>query len=112
MLFLPIIFSTTLQINEHAVVKEPIKYHDPWLSQDKFLHFSVSAAITGFSYYSGARTFDLELGTAKTVSVSLTALIGISKELYDHKRKGQFSWKDLLWDGAGIAVGYLLFCRQ
>lgn len=108
---LPFLISTTLQINEHAVVREPIAYHDPWFSQDKFLHFSVSAGITGFSYYMQARTFDMELSTAKTLSVSLAALIGIGKEVFDNKTKGQFSWKDLFWDGTGIAVGYFLFCH-
>jgi uncharacterized protein YfiM (DUF2279 family) len=103
--------ATTLEINEHAVFTEPVTYHDPWLSQDKFLHFSVSAAITGISYRMNARTFDMELNTAKTVSVSFTTLIGIGKELFDKKTKGHFSWKDLLWDGAGIMVGYLVFCN-
>lgn len=102
---------TTLQFNQHALATEPIPVHDPWLSQDKFLHFSVSAAITGYSYYGAVGKLDMHRGTAKTVSVSLTALIGIGKELYDKKKKGLFSWKDLFWDGAGITVGYMLFCR-
>ena len=108
---LPFLISTTLQINEHAVVTEPVTYRDPWLSQDKFLHFSVSAAITGVAYRMNVRTFDMELSTAKTVSISLTSLIGFGKELFDKRTKGHFSWKDLLWDGAGIAAGYVLFCQ-
>jgi len=108
---LPFVLSTTFQLNENALAPGVQKIDDPWLSQDKFLHFSMSAAITGFSYYASVEKFDMELDKAKTLSVSVTALIGLGKELYDKKKKGRFSWKDLFWDSAGIAAGYLFFCK-
>lgn len=108
---LAFLVGTTLQLNEHAIAAEPAACRDPWLSQDKFLHFSISAAITGFSYYTTVGKFDMEPGHAGTVSISFTALIGIGKEVFDKKRNGRFSWKDLFWDGAGITVGYFVFCN-
>ena len=45
----------------------------------------------------------------KVYAVSLTALLALGKELYDKKRKGHFSWKDLTWSGLGLLAGYLVF---
>ncbi|UCG91051.1 MAG: hypothetical protein JSV97_08150 [candidate division WOR-3 bacterium] len=85
---------------------------DVWFSQDKFLHFSVSAALPGLTYYLYASRLkgDEELG--KVYSISITALFGIGKEIYDKKKKGYFSWKDLFWNGVGLAVGYLIFVHE
>ncbi|MGC8893247.1 MAG: hypothetical protein ACP5QG_00180 [candidate division WOR-3 bacterium] len=27
------------------------------------------------------------------------------KEIYDWKTKGRFSWRDIFWDGVGLALG-------
>lgn len=82
---------------------------DPWFSGDKFLHFYFSAATTGLSYHVYAGQLGRDHDKGRILSVSLTSLIGIGKELYDLKKKRHFSWKDLAWDGLGIAVGYLAF---
>ena len=82
---------------------------DQWFSQDKFLHFYFSATITGLGYHVYADRMKKDEDQGKVISVSLTALIGLGKEIYDKKKKNLFSWKDLAWDGLGIAAGYLLF---
>jgi uncharacterized protein YfiM (DUF2279 family) len=82
---------------------------DPWFSGDKVLHFSASAAITGLTYHFYVNRLDRPEERGKVYSVSLTALVSIGKELYDKKKKGYFSWKDLFWDGLGLAVGYFVF---
>ncbi len=82
---------------------------DTWFSQDKYLHSSTCAAISGFAYHFYVCRLEKEEKAGKFFSVSVTALIGIGKEIYDKKKKGHFSWKDLFWDGVGLAVGYLLF---
>lgn len=82
---------------------------DRWLSQDKFLHFYFSAALTGLTYHVYADQLDRDHDQGRIISLSLTSLVGFSKELYDLKKKQHFSWKDLAWDGLGIAVGYLAF---
>ncbi len=84
---------------------------EPWFSRDKFLHFTASAALTGLSHHIYAARLHGDTRQAGIFSVSLTGLIAFSKELYDENRKGTFSWKDLFWDGLGIAVGYLVFIR-
>lgn len=97
---------TMLSVNE--VIRE---CHDAWTSQDKFLHFSVSTALSGFSYYYLVARSDTENTTARLYSLSLGAFAGLAKEIYDSKTKGCFSWKDLVWDGVGLTVGFLMFMR-
>jgi len=90
---------------------ETQRMSDPWFSKDKFLHFSASAALSGLSFHVYAARLQGDLERGAVFSVSLTGLIAVSKELYDRNRTGTFSWKDLVWDGLGIAVGYLVFVR-
>jgi uncharacterized protein YfiM (DUF2279 family) len=84
---------------------------DPWLSQDKFLHFSACAAIAGFTHHIYVYNFKKDENSGKIYSISLTGLVGLGKEIYDRKKKGQFSWKDLFWDGLGLTAAYFIFIR-
>ena len=85
------------------------KKNDPWFSEDKFYHLSASAAISSLSYHLYTHYREDSETRAKLYSLSTTACIGICKELYDKKKKNHFSWKDLFWDGIGLALGYFLF---
>lgn len=82
---------------------------DPWFSEDKFYHLTACAAIPSLTFHLCTSYGNIDAARAKVYSVSATALIGISKEIYDKKKKNHFSWKDLFWDGAGLAIGYFLF---
>lgn len=85
------------------------KTKDPWFSEDKFYHLTTSAAFSSIGYYLYTQYNDGDESKAKIYSLSTTACIGICKEIYDKKRKNHFSWKDLFWDGIGLALGYILF---
>jgi uncharacterized protein YfiM (DUF2279 family) len=85
---------------------------DGWFSQDKFLHFSACASITGLSYHTLVCRMHKDEDTGRIFSVSLTALVGLGKEIFDKKRGGLFSWKDLCWDGLGLAFGYFAFVHE
>ena len=91
-------------------VTQPV--NDGWFSQDKFLHFSVSAVLPGLTYYLYAYRLKRDEGLGKMYSISITALFGLGKEIYDKKKKGHFSWKDLFWNGVGLTVGYLVFVHD
>jgi len=82
---------------------------DPWFGCDKMLHFSAGFAIPGLTYHFYVCRLERDEDRGKVYAVSLTALLALGKELYDKKRKGHFSWKDLTWSGLGLAVGYLMF---
>jgi uncharacterized protein YfiM (DUF2279 family) len=105
-----LVLSQELDSSSDSTVDLGIKpLEDPWFSADKILHFSASAAITGLTYHFYVNRLNRPEDRGKVYSVSLTALVSIGKELYDTKKKGCFSWKDLLWDGLGLAAGYFVF---
>jgi putative lipoprotein len=80
---------------------------DDWFSQDKFLHFGVSAGLAGAGYTSGALLFDAP--HARWLTGAGVALgVGLGKELYDAGRGSIFSWKDLSWDVLGTGTGLAL----
>ena len=80
---------------------------DPWVSADKALHFSVSAAIAGAGYgVTAAFNDDLRWKLAIGGGVALSA--GVAKELWDLSGHGSPSWKDFTWDVIGVATGLLL----
>ncbi|MBN2620087.1 hypothetical protein JXB22_03270, partial [candidate division WOR-3 bacterium] len=56
---LSVLFCAPLHLHENALVTKPVIAHDPWFSQDKFMHFSVSAALTGYSYYASIKHLDM-----------------------------------------------------
>lgn len=85
---------------------------DDWFGQDKFLHFSASASITGLTYHVYVCRLNGDEDRGEVYAVSLTAVLGLAKEIYDKKRKDQFSWKDLFWDGLGLAAGYFVFVHE
>ena len=89
---------------EEAATVQPSR--DAWLGEDKFRHFAMSYAITGFAF-AGARVVfgdDTSLGLA--IAAGSTA--GLLKEIYDRSRGLPFSKRDLVWDAAGVAVGAIM----
>ena len=82
---------------------------DPWFGQDKILHFSAGFAIPGLTYHFYVCRLNRDENRGKVYAVSLTALLALGKEIYDKQTKGHFSWKDLAWDGLGLAAGYIVF---
>jgi len=69
---------------------------DPWVGPDKALHLGAS-----YIAYSAARTLGAERGEAAGITLTL----GVSKELWDLTGRGTPSWRDLLWDLAGLSLG-------
>ena len=70
---------------------------DAWLGPDKFKHAAMSYAITAYTF---AAT------DSEPAAVASAAIAGILKEIYDRKRGYAFSLRDLVWDAAGVALGY------
>lgn len=80
---------------------------DPWLGRDKALHFGVSAALAGAGYALGIALFDCELPRL-VLGGSVALGLGVGKELWDLAGDGDASWRDLVWDVIGTAVGLAL----
>lgn len=79
---------------------------DRWLAQDKIRHLGMSFAATGFAY-GGARTvLDAD---AAFIAAAVTALaLGVGKEVHDARAGRWFSFKDMVWNAAGVTLGLTL----
>jgi putative lipoprotein len=94
-----------LAIASTALAASPARAaDDPWLANDKYLHFGVSAVLAGGTYGLGVgccERRDLSLAAGAGIGLGL----GIVKELLDLTGSGRPSWKDFAWDVAGVATG-------
>lgn len=81
---------------------------DPWFGVDKVKHFFMTAFVQSVSY----STFRLTNADHRSSMIGATAVsagFGIGKELFDRRRGGVFSTRDLVWDAAGAtSAGALL----
>lgn len=80
---------------------------DGWFGADKMKHFFMSAFIQSMAY-SSARAVGSSHDGAFVSATAATVGFGIGREIYDGKVKRAFSYKDLVWDGAGLAAGMIL----
>jgi len=76
---------------------------DRWFAMDKAKHFFMAAFVQTLSF-SAFRAVGLSYRHALIGATVTSSAVGIGKELYDLKTGGDASWKDLTWDGVGIAA--------
>ena len=80
---------------------------DPWWGRDKALHFGVSTGLAATGY--GVSSLWLERAWQRaTAGAAFSLTLGVGKELADWAGYGQPSYKDLLYDFAGTALGVTL----
>ena len=84
----------------------PAVAEDAWLAEDKLRHFTLSFAATQLAY-GGARVL-LQPDAATAAAATAAFGLGIAKEIRDRRRGGPFSWRDLVWDAAGVLLGVAL----
>jgi putative lipoprotein len=83
---------------------------DKWFGKDKGMHVLTSAYLVGVSYRTYNGEFKNPPDNSRVFAVSLSAGVGIGKEVWDLKHpKHSASWKDLAADAAGITLGLILF---
>lgn len=81
--------------------------HDPWFGNDKIMHFAGSMMLYTGSYLLQTEFCGLHKPAMNSAGLTLTA--GLGKEIYDHSRPPNFfSWKDMLWNFAGVGAGMIL----
>ena len=81
---------------------------DTWFAKDKADHLVTSAFLVGFGYYIIHKELDRSVMASQNITAGFSFSLGISKEIYDGvSQKGRPSYKDLIADLAGIALGYL-----
>ena len=81
--------------------------NDPWFGRDKLYHFAASAFIQSAAH-AVFRARGASYGQASWGAAGVTAIAGLSKELWDLHRRDDFSYRDLTWDGIGGVSGAVL----
>ena len=84
-------------------------HKDPWIAYDKFLHFSVSASIVLSTQYTLEQKMNYNTDDAMFISVLVSSVNGIVKELWDNRQPNGFiSKKDILANIAGVILGVFI----
>ena len=83
---------------------------DRWIGGDKAQHFFTSAFVQSMTY-STLRSTGISHGVALGGATATTAAVGIGKEFRDLRVKGEFSYRDLVWDAAGAGAATTLLVR-
>jgi uncharacterized protein YfiM (DUF2279 family) len=76
---------------------------DRWFGADKAKHFFMAAFVESGSF-SALRLTGMHRGPALDTAIGVAAGVSIGKEVYDHFSGGDPSFKDLAWDGLGMAA--------
>jgi uncharacterized protein YfiM (DUF2279 family) len=81
---------------------------DSWFGIDKLKHFFLSAFATSVSF-SALQAAGANRNTAMAGAIGASAVLGISRELYNLRTTKVFSFRDLTWDaiGTGAAAAIL-----
>lgn len=80
---------------------------DEWWAEDKAKHFAASAVLAAGGYALAATRYESrEARLATGFAVSFSA--GVAKEIWDARGNGVASWRDMVWNGIGIATGLLV----
>lgn len=106
------LLALTLAVPVHGQAADaPSEYQrrQAWFSRDKLLHFGISAVGTG-GVYAGGRGLGLSRRQAALASVVVVGAAGVWREVgttdgSDPLTRRKLSRRDLVWDGAGIALG-------
>jgi len=73
---------------------------DPWWAKDKVRHFATAYVLTKSS---------MQAGIDRRYSAAIVFTLSVGKEVYDKKvKKTFFSFKDIIYDLAGVTLGLLL----
>ncbi|MDZ7262968.1 MAG: VanZ family protein [candidate division KSB1 bacterium] len=90
-------------------VKVAFTWSDSWFSRDKMHHFLSSAFLTTTGYYFFREENHWRNERAHQGGVVFSISLGLLKEIRDGASPGRaFSWKDLIADCAGTALGLAL----
>jgi putative lipoprotein len=81
----------------------PAPLPDPWFGEDKLKHLFSSFVISSFAA-SGARAAGFDRPVRIGATVGIGAGTGVAKEVADYRARGQFSYRDLIWDMVGVAA--------
>ena len=108
-LFTPVLaveYNSTIAAIDQFEKEQP---KDKWIAIDKVQHFSYSCLVALGIQYILVNKMEMDETYAMPVSLGLSFVAGVSKEIQDSKSKnGFFSRKDLVANGLGIIFASLI----
>ncbi|MDW7679632.1 MAG: hypothetical protein SCK70_03660 [bacterium] len=99
------------KVEPQKIELQPLKFtlSDSWFGRDKAHHFLTSAFLTTAGYYYCRDVAHWSNQKSQIGGLSFSISLGLLKEFRDGVKPGNaFSWKDLVADALGTAVGLLL----
>ncbi len=81
---------------------------DSWLGKDKLKHLVASFYCSGSVEWIAHHEYGLYRNQSRRVGIAFSLSMGIAKEIYDIKRHGIFSWKDMVFDLLGALCAAVL----
>ena len=98
-----------LQPEKFQLQKITFTVTDSWFSRDKAHHFLTSAFLTTAGYYYSRERNNFSNFKSQQNSICFSLSLGLIKEFRDGMQKhNSFSWKDLVADILGTAVGLVV----
>ena len=98
---------SSLLIASSLGAQSPHKPVDPWIGADKAKHFLMAGFVESLSF-AGLQLAGANRGTARVSGISAAAMVSVGREIHDRRVGKGFSFKDLAWDGLGIAAALLV----
>jgi putative lipoprotein len=96
----------------HSPESDSLKIADKWFARDKAEHLVVSAFLSGVSCSIFRDFYNNQERSSVYFSAALTFTLGLGKEFYDRgPPQGKFSYKDLVADVLGTALGIWIATR-
>ena len=107
-LIFTLLLSLSITTLPGCATQQKNQVNDDWFAKDKYTHFLLSTAISA-AIAKAAKENGQDNCDAALIGFSVTLTLGAAKESYDKRKKGTFySYRDMVWDTAGSAVGSLL----
>ncbi len=114
MILLIVLFTPVLAVEYNSTIASIDQFEkeqpkDKWIAIDKVQHFSYSCLVALGIQYVLVNKMEMDETYAMPVSLGLSFVAGVSKEIQDSKSKnGFFSRKDLVANGLGILFASLI----
>ncbi|MBT3518960.1 MAG: DUF2279 domain-containing protein [Candidatus Marinimicrobia bacterium] len=101
-------FGSTI-VHKNTVQNISSKDNDKWTGIDKIQHFSYSCLVSLGVQYVFVNKVNMEESAAIPVSLGVSFMAGVAKEIQDNKSKnGFFSKKDMVANGLGLLFAWFI----
>ena len=92
---------------ELVPASRPARQDDAFFGTDKVKHFFIAGFVETMAF-AGAQAAGSARSAARPVAIGTVTAVSLGRELYDLRKKGLFSVRDLAWDALGAGAALLV----